>query len=444
MPAKKVTRTVETNTRADNILTMFDEIANDVLASVTAKVDRRVAAKVKDLEERIEAARPVQLFVGADPVGAPSDKLHHQHFTLLLQTLSTNQPAMLVGPAGTGKSFAAQSAAELMELPFYAMSVGAQTSKSDLIGYMDANGRYVKTSFRDAYESGGLFLLDEIDAGNSNVLIQLNAALANGYMSFPDGMITKHDSFRLVATANTFGLGANRQYVGRNQLDAATLDRFVVITWPIDDAVEQQMAVGPYGADWYKVVRMVRDHVDTNDMRIVVSPRATARGSVMLAANVDFNQVLHACLLSQFTGTVLEELHASSHALWLELRKSSDSSERLVESGWQELVRNMSVDTAYEFCFGTPPKPVNEDTLLKAAVVVKSADDWAKLQFLTLMTRDDINWSHERWQLRAAVYHEIKNSRWDFRETLFANEQNADSPFVPAGHNNDGGTATSE
>jgi len=115
-----------------------------------------------------------------------------------------------------------------------------------------------------------------------------------------------------------------------------------------------------------------------------------------------------------------------------------------VESGWQELVRNMSVDTAYEFCFGTPPKPVAEDTLLKAAVVVKSADDWARLQFLTLMTRDDINWSDERWQLRAAVYHEIKNSRWDFRETLFANEQNADSPFVPAGHNNDSGAATSE
>jgi hypothetical protein len=204
------------------------------------------------------------------------------------------------------------------------------------------------------------------------------------------------------------------------------------------------MAVGPYGADWYKVVRMVRDHVETNDMRVVVSPRATARGSVMLAANVEFNQVLHACLLSQFTGTVLEELHASSHALWLELRKRSDSSERLVESGWQELVRNMSVDTAYEFCFGTPPKPVEEDTLLKAAVVVKSADDWARLQFLTLMTRDDINWSHERWQLRAAVYHEIKNSRWDFRDALFANEQNTDSPFVPAGHNNDGGTATSD
>jgi len=82
--------------------------------------------------------------------------------------------------------------ADALSLSFHAISVGSQTSKSDLAGYMTATGEYVRTQFREAYENGGLFLLDEADAGNSNVLILLNAALSNGKMAFPDGMVDAH------------------------------------------------------------------------------------------------------------------------------------------------------------------------------------------------------------------------------------------------------------
>lgn len=435
MPAKaNVTRTPNTNTRADAILTMFDEISTDVLKSVTAKIDRRVATKIADLEARVEAARPIQLYVGDKAVSAPSNKLHHKHFQLMLQTLATNQPAMLVGPAGTGKSYAAQAAAELLGTGFYAMSVGAQTSKSDLIGYMDANGNYVSTTFRTAYESGGLFLLDEIDAGNSNVLIQLNAALANGYMSFPDGMVAKHPNFRLVATANTYGLGANRVYVGRNQLDAATLDRFVVITWPIDDAVEMSMAIGDRGLDWYQIVLLVRNYVQENDLRLVVSPRATSRGSTMLASGVHFNEVLHSCLLSQFSGTHLEQMHAECHGLWQTLSNQLNKTQTIDAAKWMTEVRDMSLGSAYTFCFGSvPQQELSEDMRIKAQSVFASADDWTKLKFLCLTRNDDINWADSRWQLRGAIYHQIKDSGWDFREYLFEDLSHADVEFIPAG-----------
>jgi hypothetical protein len=42
--------------------------------------------------------------------------------------------------------------------------------------------------------------------------------------------IKRHKTFRLVLAANTWGTGATRQYVGRNQLDASTLDRFCLAT----------------------------------------------------------------------------------------------------------------------------------------------------------------------------------------------------------------------
>ena len=41
---------------------------------------------------------------------------------------------------------------------------GAVDNVFKLNGYMDANGNYVRTSFREAYEWGGVFLFDEIDA----------------------------------------------------------------------------------------------------------------------------------------------------------------------------------------------------------------------------------------------------------------------------------------
>jgi cobaltochelatase CobS len=41
----------------------------------------------------------------------------------------------------------------------------------------------------------------------------------------------------IVATANTFGTGADRVYVGSLQIDGATLDRFAFLEWPYDEGL---------------------------------------------------------------------------------------------------------------------------------------------------------------------------------------------------------------
>jgi len=71
-----------------------------------------------------------------------------------------------------------------------------------------------------------LFLFDEIDASLPNAVLAFNAALANGYADFPDGMVKRHPRFACIAAANTFGMGADRIYVGRNQLDGADAGPF--------------------------------------------------------------------------------------------------------------------------------------------------------------------------------------------------------------------------
>lgn len=327
---EKPTKTAQTKTNADAVLSMFDTISEDILQMVQTKIDRRVSQKVKKLEERLETARPIEI-ITPNFSSKPVEGIIHSNFETLLRLVHSDTAVMLVGPAGTGKSHAAEQAALALDLDFYAMSVGAQTSKSDIIGYMDALQNYVRTVFRDAYEHGGLFLLDEIDAGNSNVLIQLNAALSNGYMSFPDGMVRRNDNFRIVASANTFGLGASRQYVGRNQLDAATLDRFAVLTWDIDAELERSLAVGQYGPAWLTVVRHVRSFVQAQDLRVVISPRATQRGSKLLAHGIDFNQVLHMTLLHQFGTEQKRSLHIECHTVWRDELKKLEESEKPTE-----------------------------------------------------------------------------------------------------------------
>ena len=190
---------------------------------------------------------------------------------------------MLVGPAGGGKTTCCEKVAEILDLKFYPMSVGPQTTKSDLLGFIDAAGNYHSTPLRDAFEHGGLLLLDEVDAANAGVLTIINALLANGYCSFPDGVIQRNDKFRCICACNTYGRGADRQYVGRNQLDAATLDRFAVVDFDYDEELERAIACNDEWVD--KIIRYRKRAFDLK-MRVVISPRASIYGAKLLASGM--------------------------------------------------------------------------------------------------------------------------------------------------------------
>ena len=254
---------------------------------------------------RDNAARPahVTLDLTAPGIDLSTVTVMHHKFPLLAAAVAARVNVMLVGPAGSGKTTAAAKVAESLGIPFY--GTGAINSEYKLTGFIDAQGRIVSTAFRRAFEFGGLFLFDEIDASLPSALLAFNAALANDWMDFPDACVKRHPDFRVVAGANTFGTGADRQYVGRNQLDAASLDRYAVIDWGYDEALEASLvgapapknapapvSIAPLSADeaqskaivWCENVRKVRKAVDDLKVRHVVSPRATINGARLLAA----------------------------------------------------------------------------------------------------------------------------------------------------------------
>jgi MoxR-like ATPase len=95
------------------------------------------------------------------------------------------------------------------------------------------------------YGGGGVFNFEEIDASDASMLIVLNNALASGklYNSASGEMVDKHSDFCPFSTANTFGLGSNRDYTARERLDAATIDRWRMgrIWVDLDENVEESI-----------------------------------------------------------------------------------------------------------------------------------------------------------------------------------------------------------
>lgn len=262
-------------------------------------VDKVIDLMAKRFEELVPAlveanldklSKVVAIKLGDKPQIDVEGRAHKALPTIVTAICAGVHP-FLVGPAGSGKTTLAEQVAKVLEINFgFASRV---TSEFKLLGFVDATGRCVRTSFRECFENGGVFLFDEVDASDADAVTSFNAALSNGYCDFPDGMVYKHDDFYAIAAGNTYGRGADRQYVGRNQLDAATLDRFAIFCVDYDEALEIELCGN---ITWAKYVQSVRAAVESQQVRHIVSPRASITGARLLAAGMEPDAVCEAVI----------------------------------------------------------------------------------------------------------------------------------------------------
>lgn len=164
--------------------------------------------------------------------------MKHNKYSEVVTLVNASVPVLLTGERGSGKTTLAKDVAEYLKLEFFSMSMTRQTTLSHLLGFMNVNGIYIPSQLRTASENGGVFLLDEVDASDPNVLLCLNT-IENGFISFPDKIVHVHKDFRLMATSNP--QDNHREYNGRAKLDASTLDRFDIISVEKDDILEQSI-----------------------------------------------------------------------------------------------------------------------------------------------------------------------------------------------------------
>ncbi len=258
--------------------------------------------RYKELEQKKEDSKVLEVVVKQGAKKRKLDGHFHKKFPQLVALAQARKNIFIYGPTGSGKSYVCSQLAESLGLPYYFVSCTAGMSEGVLGGRLLPIGKqgtfeYVLSEFINAYENGGVFLLDEIDAADPNVLLLVNAALANGKMCVPNRpnkpYATKHKDFICIAAANTVGTGGDRMYSGRNKLDAATLDRFLIgkVYFDYDQMVEKELCPDE---ELRSKLWKIRDGINAHRLERAMSSRLLQDAYDMKEAGWGLNEILDA------------------------------------------------------------------------------------------------------------------------------------------------------
>lgn len=272
-------------------------------------------ARVGITERRDHMARDLAYIPAWDDEYEPNVGL----FESLITCVGADQPVVLTGPKGSGKSSAVEMLAALVRQPLIRINMTGQTRVRDFVGFKTLD-------YEEDEESGEVFqvinwidgsapvavrrnywlLIDEIDAAPPGVLFALQALLEGdrqmvilenaGEVVRPPGegpgLPDEPDKrrFRIFATANTLGFGDETGfYAGTNVMNQATLDRFGVIAvdYP-DPAVEKKIIrsrTGLSGATADKMVafaKKIREEAGNDRCGVSISTRQLIQWGKMI------------------------------------------------------------------------------------------------------------------------------------------------------------------
>lgn len=307
-PAAKPAGAPAADAGARVVEAMLDAIAPGLAARVTDEVTARAEERLRPMiDEAVGAASKRVTIVSREPF-APRDlpaRPRHALFERVLRYCSAGVPTLLVGPAGCGKTRLAADVAEALSLPFFPVPCSAGLTEGALLGRMLPTGEGGGWAFQrgpasTAYEDGGVLLLDEIDAADPTTLLVLNGLSEStlGLANRPGNPRANRSArFVLLAAANTWGHGADRKYVGRAQLDAATLNRFDAgsIAVGYDPALEAgalaSVCPEKTAGEVLRWGAKVREAIASHSLRRIVSTRNLVHVGTLLAGGASWSEV---------------------------------------------------------------------------------------------------------------------------------------------------------
>jgi MoxR-like ATPase len=270
------------------------------------KVRQIVLDTVREELQKLPAKRH-KIKIGDQPDIEFEGTMHSMATEIVEAILSGFHNIMIVGPAGSGKTFLFSQVATILknrmgwdEKDYMAsMSCAPGQTESMFIGRMipsltTGQETYHGTNLTRLYakEKGGAFLFDEISNSEPTVMNLVNSMIAlDGHVTLPDGrVLTRPENMVIFAADNTWGQGGDRMYI-RNQLDAATLDRFTGAKFFMDYDAKLEAALCP-AKEVYEAVTALRKKTTDLKLRRIVSTRAFAAAQRMSNAGVNVKDIL--------------------------------------------------------------------------------------------------------------------------------------------------------
>ena len=267
----------------DSIYTIYSiqdqTVIETEVETVEAEEEKIETVETEEIEETIETGEEIDI----------EEEIKHEKYDMVKTCLDNNIPVYLAGEAGTGKNYLVEQICKENDWNFYFSNSIQQEYK--LTGFIDAGGKFHETEFYKACtdDKECVFFLDEIDASIPEVLILLNAAIANGYFEFPNGKV-ELNNVHFVAAGNTVGSGSDELYTGRMVLDQATLDRFAIIEIDYDKRIEMKLANN--NEELVKFVRNLRQQSKEKGIRATFSYRCISMSAKLIDAKMNIKDIL--------------------------------------------------------------------------------------------------------------------------------------------------------
>ena len=154
-------------------------------------------------------------------------------FQQMVDDVMLGNNVLLVGGAGTGKTFTAENliAKAALDRPHITINCSQWTSPTEIIGGQTMDG-YVEGKLIEAWKNGWVLILDELPKIDPNTAGLFNDALSKTKLqgatifNARKESFVKHKDFACIATGNIYPDKESMSYGANNKQDLSLLDRF--------------------------------------------------------------------------------------------------------------------------------------------------------------------------------------------------------------------------
>jgi cobaltochelatase CobS len=227
--------------------------------------------------------------------------LVHEECPSVIESLEDGLHPYLTGSPGTGKSRMVATIAKAFGFAperTHFFPVSNMDQKNSVQGFIrPTDGVFQPGPGYHAYK-GDLVFFDELDAGNGSAMNALNVLLDSPFVTFPNGeTLERPEHLFIIGAGNTVGKGGDMMFL-RNQMDAATRNRWVFHHVDYDRNIERAVVTAILGdlADrWLNFCWGVRERLEGE--RVVFSTRNIRHGALQVRRGHTIESIVASALL---------------------------------------------------------------------------------------------------------------------------------------------------
>lgn len=239
-----------------------------------------------------------------------------QNLSLLRACVESNNPVLLIGETGTGKTTVIREMAKEQRKTLIRISVNGSMGVEEILGKWLVDKGTTKWQdgvLTDAIRKGHWVVMDEINAALPEILFVLHSLLDDDRrISLPEKdneIVYPHEEFRFFASMNP-----PEEYAGTKDMNKALMSRFTAVIHmevlsEINEAklLEQKGAPADLAVKLVKIGRVLRDFKKKDQIFYFCSTRDLVQCVGLVAVGLD--------LADAFVGAVVNKMSPKEYAV---------------------------------------------------------------------------------------------------------------------------------